>query len=207
MARRTRSGWIALTLAALLAGCDEQADERASTQAAAPAAQTFRSRDTAADRRAQREAEVRRRERSMPRFEDFPARDTFTGTPAPVDLSSAEGARQFRTVLRGGASQGLSFAGRYTVVEWGCGSPCQSFAIVDARTGRVTFGPASLTVGASYRLDSELLIADPPERWLESCGADATDAVGGNASSIYYRWDGRRLVALDSLAIGSSLRW
>lgn len=52
-------------------------------------------------------------------------------------------------------------------------------------------------VRADYRLDSELLVANPPEEWLLACGADATDAIGGHASSIYYRWDGRRLIALD----------
>ncbi|HEX6037541.1 MAG TPA: hypothetical protein VFZ20_05870, partial [Longimicrobium sp.] len=163
--------------------------------------------DTAAERRTRREAEVRRRAQSMPRFADHPARETFTGTPAPVDLASAEGARQIGTVLREAARKGPNFAGRYTFVQWGCGTSCQSFAIIDARTGRVTFGGRPLSVGAGYRLDSELLVADPPDAWLEAYGADATDAVGSLARSVYYRWDGRRLVPLDSLPIGRDAGW
>lgn len=141
--------------------------------------------------------------RTMPRFESHPAREVFRGTPAPVDLESAPGAREFRTVLREGAAAGPNFAGRYTVVVWGCGSPCQRFAVVDAKTGEVTFGPRSLTVGARYRLDSELLVADPLEHWRESYGELATEAIGGMAMATYYRWDGRRLVPLDSLPIGA----
>jgi hypothetical protein len=197
--------WIIIPL--LVCGCRNGADEQARTATAAQPAPGAAPVDTAGQRRARRLAEVRGRQRSMPRFEDHPAGERFTGTPAPVDLSSAEGARRFRTVLRDGAAKGPNFAGHYTFVQWGCGSSCQSFAIVDARTGRVTFGNQSLSVGADYRLDSRLLVANPPERWLESYGADATDAVGGNASSTYYRWDGSRLVPLDSLPVGSGLHW
>lgn len=206
MIRQTRSASILITLA-ILCACQDEAAERPSAGSTTKTAQTFAFGDTAAYRRARRQAEVLRRQQTMPRFEDYPARDTFRGTPAPVDLSSAEGARRFRTVLREGARKGPNFAGRYTYVQWGCGSPCQQFAIVDARTGRVTFGPESLTVGASYRLDSELLIANPVENWMEGYGELAVDAVGGYGRAVYYRWDGRRLIPLDSLAIGSSVDW
>lgn len=205
MIRRTR--WVGLALAALAGACGERARDRVQPAAEATPAQAFAFGDTAAHRRALRREEVLRRQRTMPRFEDYPAPATFRGTPAPVDVASAEGARAFRTVLREGAAKGPNFAGRYTFVQWGCGSPCQSFAIVDARTGRVTWGGGSLSVGAAYRLDSELLIANPPERWLELYGADAADAIGGTAASIYYRWDGERLTPLDSLPIGQHARW
>jgi hypothetical protein len=194
----------AAALAATLAGCRDRVHDAPKSQ---PVAQAPVPADTTAARQARRRAEVLRRQQTMPRFEDYPARGTFTGPPAPVDLASAAGARRFRSALAEGARKGPNFAGRYTYVQWGCGSPCQSFAIIDARTGRVTFGPHSLSVGAAYRLDSELLIANPPEHWLESYGADAVDAVGGSASSLYYRWDGRRPVPLDSLAIGHDAHW
>ncbi|HEU0013483.1 MAG TPA: hypothetical protein VFQ45_07350 [Longimicrobium sp.] len=136
----------------------------------------------------------------MPRFEQYPARDTFTGTPAPVKLESAR-AREFRTMLRQGAAKGPNFAGHYTVVEWGCGSPCHAYAIVDARTGRVAYmadEPAALGVG--HRLDSEMLVVDPPGFWREAYGVNAPDVL--TARAYYYRWDGERLVLLDSLPVG-----
>src|SRR2546425_8037819 len=72
-----------------------------------------------------------------PRFEEYPARAPFSGKPAPVNLASNRNARRYRTVLRQGAAQGPNFAGRYTIVKWGCGSPCKAFAIIDAKTGGV----------------------------------------------------------------------
>jgi hypothetical protein len=207
-----------LAMALLLAGCRPGEDRRPGTSgtpgAAAPADtntaaldEPFALGDTGMARRTRRLDQVWRRKQTMPRFEAYPARNVFRGTPASVDLSSAEGAREFRTMLRQGAAAGPNFAGHYTVVVWGCGSPCQSFAIVDARTGRVTWGPESLTVRAGYRLDSELLIADPLEHWMDAYGSHAVDAIGGYAASTYYRWDGRRLVPLDSLPIGMDRQW
>lgn len=94
-----------------------------------------------------------------PRFEDFPAGRIYKGTPAQVDLSSSF-ARGYRTRLRAGVRQGPNFAGHYTVVSWGCGSNCESIAIVDALTGRVYDGIGDAR-GASFKINSSLMIADP----------------------------------------------
>ena len=113
-------------------------------------------------------------ELTSPRFEDYPVSERFRGTPAPVNLRSARGASMFRTKLREGAQKGPNFAGHYTVITWGCGSDCRSVAIFDARTGRVYFAPftVSIPADADYRLNSRLLIANPPERtgWYENGG-------------------------------------
>lgn len=96
-------------------------------------------------------------------YDDFrrhPVSETFTGVPAPVDLESDPQARQFRTRLTEGAKQGPNFAGRYTVVEWGCGTNCQQIAVIDVRTGRVSDW-LTTELGSSYRLDSKLFIENP----------------------------------------------
>ena len=74
----------------------------------------------------------------LPRFQDFPVKEPYRGTPAQVQLVSKE-ARMFRTVLRGGAKKGPNFAGHYTIVGWRSGSSCDKFAAVDAQTGEVYF--------------------------------------------------------------------
>jgi len=108
----------------------------------------------------------------FPRFEDYRVSEKFKGIPVPVKLRSARGASMFRTKLREGAKKGPNFAGHYTVITWGCGTDCRLVAIVDARTGRVYFAPftVSIPADADYRLDSRLLIANPPERtgWYEN---------------------------------------
>ena len=111
-----------------------------------------------------------------PRFEQFPPRDRFTGQPTPVNLRSHPMARQYRAVLQKGAAAGPNFAGHFTIVGWGCGASCVTFAVVDARTGSVHFPRNFHGVlgnhlatddfeptgngywGLRYRIDSELLI-------------------------------------------------
>src|ERR1700743_182434 len=69
-------------------------------------------------------------------FSQYSVTSIFKGAPAKPQLTS-ETARRFRTVISEGANKGPNFAGHYTVVTWGCGADCASFAIVDALTGKV----------------------------------------------------------------------
>ncbi len=105
---------------------------------------------------------------SLPTFEQFPANPSSAHAPAKVRLDSHPKARRFRTVLREGAAAGPNFAGRYTIITWGCGTACQEVGIIDATNGQVFF-PRQLQPNAydavtdetppfQYRLDSRLLI-------------------------------------------------
>jgi hypothetical protein len=110
----------------------------------------------------------------------------FRGVPAPVDFSSWSGSRRFRTVLRAGAARGPNYAGELTVVRWGCGSPCESVAIVSAPTGRI-LAILQTCGGLAFRLDSRLLVADPREPDAEYPPLCATRS---------YRWTGQRLQSI-----------
>lgn len=122
----------------------------------------------------------------VPRFEDYPATESFSGTPAPVELRSQPWAREFRTALRAGAAAGPDFAGAYTIALWGCGTQCQSWAIVDARTGRVYGNPFDSELGVEYRRDSRLLVVNPVE--------PGEIVWEGRPRPGYFVWDGRQLV-------------
>ena len=121
----------------------------------------------AADARAQGRTLKSAAERPAPRFEDYPVKDAYRGRPSPVRLDSRR-ARMFRTRLREEAARGPNFAGRYTVVVWGCGTGCAQSAVVDARTGRVYFPPLEYhdipdmedeqNRARTFRLDSKLLV-------------------------------------------------
>ena len=78
--------------------------------------------------------------RRVPRFEDYPVREMYKGPVADVRLDSRR-ARMFRTRLREDSRSGPNFAGRYTVVIWGCGTGCAQMGVVDSTTGRVYFPP------------------------------------------------------------------
>src|SRR5919107_721866 len=101
-----------------------------------------------------------------PRFEDYPVREVYKGAVADVRLDSRR-ARMFRTRLREDSRGGPNFAGRYTVVVWGCGTGCAQMGVVDSKTGRVYFPPVEYADipdmedeaerSRWFRLDSRLL--------------------------------------------------
>lgn len=103
-----------------------------------------------------------------PEFEEYLAEiDARLPSSAPVDLSSHPWARSFRTRLRNVAAEGANFAGHYALVNWGCGTECQGSLLVDVRTGKVvglkgSDEPLATARGVAFRIDSRLLIADPP---------------------------------------------
>jgi hypothetical protein len=97
---------------------------------------------------------------NMPTFADYPARVSAPAVPAPVDLSSLDGARRYRTRLREGAAEGPNFAGAFRFVSWGCGTECQSSMVVSSKTGRVFRAPTS-QCGYAFRKESRLLFVNP----------------------------------------------
>ena len=121
-----------------------------------------------------------------PTYKDFPARGTFVGKPANLILNSSK-ARAFRTVLRRETAAGPNFAGHFTLARWGCGAGCISWAIIDARSGRIWFAPFTVEDASAakiledrnhsidFELTSELIVVN---------GA----LNGAEAGHFYYRW-------------------
>lgn len=105
---------------------------------------------------------------ALPEFSKYqvPYGEIFTGTPAPIDLTSFKGANTYRTKLTEGAKQGPNFAGHYTVVSFGCGTQCQDNWVIDATTGKIHARFPSI-IGQNYRLNSFLMIVNPPEQQLK----------------------------------------
>jgi hypothetical protein len=99
-----------------------------------------------------------------PTFADCPASvEAKHGAPRVVFADSL--ARQYRTVIRDAAKRPIDFAGHYTLATWGCGSGCVMAAAIDAKTGRATSlpftvsdWPMDVTEPLSYHVDSCLLI-------------------------------------------------
>jgi hypothetical protein len=125
-------------------------------------------------------------------FEQFAVSEIYKGTPVAVNLDSHPEARRFRTVLRSGAQEGPNFAGQYTVVMLGCGTSCQSIAIVDAKTGTVYMPGLMAEAGAKYDIDSKLLVVNPPENIVEGYGNTPPEWL----QSRYYVWEKNQLVEI-----------
>lgn len=99
-------------------------------------------------------------ETNLPRFEDYFISESFKGTPKALVLNSHSDGRKFRTVLSKGAKEGPNYAGHYTIVPIGCGTMCQIIWLINAKTGKIILNFVS-TSGASYRLNSKLLVINP----------------------------------------------
>ena len=125
-----------------------------------------------------------------PTFKDFPISEKFEGAPAPVNFSSNPKAAEFKTALTLGAKGGPNFAGYFTVVSWGCGTECQIFAIVDAKTGNVYFPDFGSELGQEFHIDSNLLVVNPPSVIQ---GTYKGAYPGWETYSAYYVWDGTQL--------------
>lgn len=130
-----------------------------------------------------------------PGFDKFHVPDQFKGRPAIVDLKSHPEAHTYRTRLREGAAKGPNFADHFTIVQWGCGSSCQRFAIIDAQTGKVYIYPGMTSNGMVYHRDSRLIVTDPIS---SDDMKDFESAIPNWRMTRYFLWDGMDLTQIDS---------
>ena len=96
-------------------------------------------------------------------FAAYPA-EAFTGERRMPDFNgAAREYRAYRTLLSDGAAQGPNFAGRFALVQIGCGAGCNAIYQIDLATGgvtEITFAPSVIEI--DNRADSALLKA----RWF-----------------------------------------
>jgi hypothetical protein len=96
-------------------------------------------------------------------FDDFKVTKVDNKKYAELVLKSNKDANNFRTRIREGYSADTAnFAGHYTFVYWGCGSPCQSSLLIDRKTGKIYDSPGA-SLGYDFRVDSKMLIVNPPD--------------------------------------------
>lgn len=138
----------------------------------------------------------------LPRFEAYPAGAIYDGPKAPPRLRRGAAAWQYRSAIREAYEKTpVNFAGHHVAVEWGCGAPCQAWAIVDARSGSVYLVPFPTAGGAEYRADSMLFVADPPRCATSRCeGSTSTEALNRGEYSVAYRWNGHGLEEIHAAA-------
>ena len=72
----------------------------------------------------------------VPRFEDYPVKEIFTGKSASPILESDE-QRSAATYYQAVADGGVNFAGHYAVVMLHCGDKCSAIEFLDVKTGNI----------------------------------------------------------------------
>jgi hypothetical protein len=96
-------------------------------------------------------------------FSDFHVTVTKTNSRAPIQYAGNSTAQLFATVIANTyVKDGVNFAGHYCLVQWGCGSPCQTCALVDTETGLVYNG-VTASLGYEFKKDSKMLLVNPPD--------------------------------------------
>jgi hypothetical protein len=94
-------------------------------------------------------------EGARPRFRDYRVKTIYLGEPAAPIITQEVLA--FRTRIRDGATHDVEFAGHYTIPRWGCGAGCNTFMIVDSKSGKVYDGFG---------------VADLPFEWVKEHGGE-----------------------------------
>jgi hypothetical protein len=99
---------------------------------------------------------------AAPVFADYKVPVEKIETPR-INLRSNPVGRKYRSQIRDTVkTQGVNFAGHYTIVRWGCGTDCTYLAIVDLHSGKIWHDPDLIaTRGFVFRADSTLIIVDP----------------------------------------------
>jgi hypothetical protein len=124
-----------------------------------------------------------------PQFKDYPVDFVFRGVPKwPIALGpdSNDLANRAEGALAYVKDHTPDFAGHLHVVESGCGAPCQTQQLVDVQTGQLV-GSTITSLGAAYRVDSRLFIANPMDStgcYSESCAY---------CRPRYFLWNGQGL--------------
>ena len=96
-------------------------------------------------------------------FNDFKVNGIYKGQKSAINYNSNSIAKQYKTRITDTyKSEGLNFAGHYCFVFWGCGSSCQSSAIVDLANGKVYDGPSG-SLRYSFKINSKMLIVNPTD--------------------------------------------
>lgn len=91
-------------------------------------------------------------------FTDYKVK-VFHGKLVEPDFNNYPWAKRYITTITNECKNGINFAGKYTLVIWGCGSPCQAGAIVDRTNGKIYDGYFS-AYDSEFKKDSKLIITN-----------------------------------------------
>lgn len=103
-----------------------------------------------------------------PDLSSYPARGRLSGNTVMPDFKGRDREfNNFRTRIRDGMRQGPNFAGRYTLIQIGCGTGCSFVIVANNQTGRPASFPRGgeehMYLSLDFRWDSRLVAA----QWLD----------------------------------------
>lgn len=99
-------------------------------------------------------------------FAEFPVAKTYRGKPAKPEFNGkSKGFSSFKTRIIDAMKGGVTFAGEYSVAQFGCGTGCTTVIVANNRTGQLygfpRGGEFNQALTLEYELNSNLMLA----RW------------------------------------------
>lgn len=129
----------------------------------------------------------------LPNFESYPIKKISNFKSATLKLDSTTRI-DARIKIRKMYPKGPNFAQYLTVATIGCGTSCQEVYIVDHRSGRVINNFYQTNTGVVHRLNSTLLILNPPA-YIDSSWVKNDERCVLTTSGIittFLVWDGKQ---------------
>ena len=129
-------------------------------------------------------------------FETFAVSPVYEGKTHLPDFSGRDKKyRDYRTRIRDGLKEGPNFAGRFSVVQFGCGTGCSFVYVANNESGEVfefpRGGENNIYLQLSFTVGSRLLIAQWGDFDTDTCNVE------------YFEWTGRTAKLLETKKIGS----
>ncbi|KDN55730.1 hypothetical protein [Flavobacterium seoulense] len=90
------------------------------------------------------------------KFENYKV-EVYNGKLADPNFESLPSAKRYVTRIKEGIKNGINFAGKFTLITWGCGSPCQGGVIINRINGNI-YDDYSTAYGSDFKKDSKLII-------------------------------------------------
>lgn len=96
----------------------------------------------------------------VPDFDAFAAETTTNTLIADIHIDSHPLGKSLESELVKQVGSGVNFAGKYHLLEVGCGTLCQVLIAVDVETGDIV-DVVNSSIGSCFQDDSKLLIVNP----------------------------------------------
>ncbi len=122
----------------------------------------------------------------LPLFSDYLVKllSTPLSSLPSIKLDTHPSGSQFKTRITQANKETPNFAGKYSIVIWGCGTSCQAGVIIDRSTGIIIgYLPFVFEYGYEAKIDSSLLIVNPYT-------SDLAEMQENHPMTTYYaKWD------------------
>jgi hypothetical protein len=149
---------------------------------------------------------------NVPSFNGYPVQEKYF-VPVALDIDSNPRGALFKTkISEGYVEDQPNFAGKYTIVSWGCGVDCFGWVIINNATGQI-FGDymsEKLTDGGSsygmdFNIDSNLIIINPSQESDPEYFKDMDDYIKNDLNgrkdlypTKYFKWENNELIPVES---------